>query len=807
MALNKWDKQHLLNLGLTQKQIDKIFDTAVKEAAAIGVSLHDFNIDKPFSFSDYPQTKARIDKLLKSLQNNIEKIIVNGVRSEWTLANNKNNVLCDFVFGDNKYKLTKEQERKYYSNNDKALEAFTQRKTNGLKLSSRVWNYTEQFKDEIETGLDLGIRNGLPAAEMARELKQYLREPYRLFRRVMDEHGQLHLSRAAKKYHPGTGVYRSSYKNAMRLARTENNMAYRTSDHERWQQLDFVVGIEIRLSNNHTLNGKPFTDICDELQGKYPKDFKFTGWHPQCRCHAISILKTPEELAKDNERILNGEEPGNESVNSVKDIPDNFKKWVAENADRIEKANSNGTLPYFLTDNQKMIFETPQKRIKTEEQKADIQKRWDERKKLNAEYEMLGELIPDVRTWAKDFSLEELRGVFAATKKTMSKFDGFSLEDKIEKLKFELKYSIEHAKYKTTPIANEIYKKQITKAEYLLAKQNVETSISGALEFAKTTRSVKVKQMAAELTELLNGETPIATLQAKARALNAEAAGLEAERLKRKFKKIGVDISSTLEDYEKQNIPTLKNARKLIEDYIKRKEGSPELYEPENAEKMKKIMSELFDNSDFGMYIGGYQNNVEVLNKILDSYFKSQMETGTGGGLVNKAYRQKASKNLFGTDIKKTQDKDYEKYGFLMDRDIIKQSKSGTAKQYGKIAVRFKKDKVIATFTMGDSLGSGLNPSLTTDPKVSSFGERVALFNDLSGALKRTKSAVDFTDKYAGYRSYVELQYHGHLGTDAIESIFIPKQFVSQLDMKILNKYRGKIKFYTEENGKLKTLL
>ncbi|MDR1221756.1 MAG: hypothetical protein LBL07_02600, partial [Tannerella sp.] len=76
---NKWDKQHLVNLGLTQKQIDRIFDTAAKEAAAIGASLPDFNPDKPFFFADYPQTRARIEKLMKSLQNKMTATIVDGV--------------------------------------------------------------------------------------------------------------------------------------------------------------------------------------------------------------------------------------------------------------------------------------------------------------------------------------------------------------------------------------------------------------------------------------------------------------------------------------------------------------------------------------------------------------------------------------------------------------------------------------------------------------------------------------------------------------------------------------------------------
>ncbi|MGL5913710.1 MAG: hypothetical protein ACRCZB_06045, partial [Bacteroidales bacterium] len=186
--------------------------------------------------------------------------------------------------------------------------------------------------------------------DMTRELRDYLRHPDKLFRRVRDEHGQLQLSKNAKAFHPGQGVYRSSYKNARRLAATETNIAYRTSDYERWQDLDFVVGIEIRLSNNHTLNGVPFTDICDELSGRYPKDFKFSGWHPHCRCHAITILKTPEEMEADNERIMNGEDVSSGSTNSVNDVPRGFKNWLSDNSERIEKANS---IPYFMTDNEK----------------------------------------------------------------------------------------------------------------------------------------------------------------------------------------------------------------------------------------------------------------------------------------------------------------------------------------------------------------------------------------------------------------------------------------------------------------------
>jgi hypothetical protein len=221
-----------------------------------------------------------------------------------------------------KASAAEKRKESYGNRNLHGLEAFQARKTGGMNLSERVWNLTEQFKGEMEMALDVGIGEGRSAAQLSRDVRGYLNEPNRLFRRVQDKWGNLVLSQNAKNYHPGPGVYRSSYKNAIRMTGTETNMAYRTSDHERWNMLDFVVGVEVRLSDNHTLNGRPFTDICDYLAGKYPKDFKFIGWHPQCRCYAIPILKTTDEMFSDAP-----------SENEVKDMPENFKKWVEANAE------------------------------------------------------------------------------------------------------------------------------------------------------------------------------------------------------------------------------------------------------------------------------------------------------------------------------------------------------------------------------------------------------------------------------------------------------------------------------------------
>jgi hypothetical protein len=348
--MNKYDSQHWRNQAAYERQVDAIYRAAAKEAAALGVSIKDFNPDRLFSFSDYPNTRKKIEKLLSDLQTGIMAVIVNGIRSEWTLANQKNDELARQVFGDNVGKLTKEQERRYFSTNGAARDAFIKRKTDGLGLSDRVWKYTNQFKDEIELGLDLGIRSGRSADELSRDLRSYLQHPDKLFRRVRNKHGQLVLSQRARAYHPGRGVYRSSYKNARRLAATETNIAYRTADYERWQQFDFVVGIEIKLSNNH-----PEPDICDDLKGRYPKDFKFTGWHPHCRCHVETVLKTPDELIADNRRIMEGGKPTETSVNTVADVPQAFTDWVEANRERMTAAKS---LPYFIRDNAKYVERT-----------------------------------------------------------------------------------------------------------------------------------------------------------------------------------------------------------------------------------------------------------------------------------------------------------------------------------------------------------------------------------------------------------------------------------------------------------------
>ncbi len=226
------------------------------------------------------QVERNINAVIKKLTKDIDTIVINGIATGWELSNLKNNEFVSGVVGDTK--LPKGLLLSWNQTNLGALNAFINRSSGGLGLSDRVWKSTREGLRQIEMTLSSGITVGRPANVMAKDLKDAVIEPNRIFRRIRKD-GELVLSRMAKKYHPGQGVYRSSFKNARRLAANETNMSYRTSDFERRKQLPFVVGITVHLSPQH-----PEIDICDSMKGDYPKGFLFMGWHTQCFCFTTS---------------------------------------------------------------------------------------------------------------------------------------------------------------------------------------------------------------------------------------------------------------------------------------------------------------------------------------------------------------------------------------------------------------------------------------------------------------------------------------------------------------------------------------
>jgi predicted ABC-type ATPase len=125
-------------------------------------------------------------------------------------------------------------------------------------------------------------------------------------------------------------------------------MAYKTADHVRREQLDFIVGFEVHTSKQHPIR-MPQGDICDDLKGKYPKGFVFVGWHTCCMCYTTTILPTPEEFSRYQDALLAGEDTSKfKSVNAVKEVPKQFHSWTDANTERGKAWKSQ---PYFIRDN------------------------------------------------------------------------------------------------------------------------------------------------------------------------------------------------------------------------------------------------------------------------------------------------------------------------------------------------------------------------------------------------------------------------------------------------------------------------
>ena len=346
-SVQTFDAAHYRQTEQYTQAVDALFDKATAEIAR-AAAKGKYDPDKPFSFDDYPSVKAVMQSVTKQLASRITTVIETGSKKQWLFACGKNDGFISSILDTSK--LSKAQLKKMQDQNLDALKTFQGRKVEGMNLSQRVWKYVGQYREQLEAALDAGLGEGRSAAQLSRDVRQNLKDPNRLFRRVRDKRGNLVLSKAAKAFHPGRGVYRSSAKNAARLTRSEINMAYRESDYLRWQSLDFVVGFEVKRSNHEPLCK---CDICEKLKGRYPKHFKFKGWHPQCMCYAVPILMD-EETFDENElgdlkAALRGTQYKRlEAKNVVVDVPDGFKEWVKEH----EEAQANwSSTPYFIKDN------------------------------------------------------------------------------------------------------------------------------------------------------------------------------------------------------------------------------------------------------------------------------------------------------------------------------------------------------------------------------------------------------------------------------------------------------------------------
>lgn len=301
--------------------VQNVLNTLNSEVAQM-VTRTGYDGTKAFSFSDYPQTKAMVEALQARYVSEMRSLIYSTTSEEWKKSNLAQDLIATKALKFYGATVGGEKTRKYYQTNSDALKAFQERRDKGLGLSERLWNQSVDYKEEMEYAISSAVQKGTSAVTLSKRLSKYLQNFDQLKKDYKERYGR------------AVDCSDCEY-NSIRLARTEISMAYRTAEQKRWEQFDFVIGYEIKLSGSHKV-----TDICDKAKGKYPKKFKFKGWHPNCFCYCIPILMTEDEFweLENNPR-------------EVKEFPAGFGEWIAENCERIEAAYNRNTLPYWLKDN------------------------------------------------------------------------------------------------------------------------------------------------------------------------------------------------------------------------------------------------------------------------------------------------------------------------------------------------------------------------------------------------------------------------------------------------------------------------
>ena len=375
-GLTFYDKQHIQKVLAQQSEVANIFNRFILSITPFLKQWADRSSDNVWLRNQVVEkcVDRELDKLQSLLLTNLTVFNIDA----WKRSEMKNeDFITEYIKG---MAIDSVRKQGMFATNKDALSQLRKGlDARGNNLSPMVWNLADQTKTQLEYYLQTGLSVGRSSSQIGQDLRQILNKPDKRFRRVKDKDGKLVMSQPMKNYHPGQGLYRSSKMNALRLTATSTNMSYRTADYERWSEQDFILGIEIHRSANNRGPCK----ICDAMVGKYPKTFKFTGFHPFCICFATPITMEPDSFAD----FLLNDTVAQEQV--ITDIPKTAKDFVDENKNRVQSAfwykdnfSEEGDLQRERTPQPttpEVIKVSRTKRIKTDAEKNDIQKRWDER--------------------------------------------------------------------------------------------------------------------------------------------------------------------------------------------------------------------------------------------------------------------------------------------------------------------------------------------------------------------------------------------------------------------------------------------
>jgi len=120
----------------------------------------------------------------------------------------------------------------------------------GVNLSESVWNTSQVALQRIEKHIQKAFLEGVPLSQVSQEIRRFLVFPDADLRKKVWRD-------FFKANPPGRGVYRSAYKNAERVLRTETNRAFRLGGAEYAKTRSWAKGMRWNLSPGH-----PAPDVC-----------------------------------------------------------------------------------------------------------------------------------------------------------------------------------------------------------------------------------------------------------------------------------------------------------------------------------------------------------------------------------------------------------------------------------------------------------------------------------------------------------------------------------------------------------------
>lgn len=418
---SKQQKEQLNNLfAVYNKRLGRLYSDYVKKLTSLGYGEDVLEDDALFNFDNFPQLKARLNDIFNDYYQNSLLCYKSGITDGVALAYNHDEMVIGgySVLTDKAIRIARDTAAATFISNRLKTK-------NGLNLAQIVWNYCQQTKSEFEMAMSNtiadGIKKGSSAEEVGKSIRKYLNDPDMMYRRYhtikVQKNGKKKdvvtwrrrriidgkvrfIEEPLEKV--GMGVYRSARKNALRVARTEINSAYHKARNERWQNEPFVIGQYIHVSPQHNID-----DICNDLEGRYPKDYVWISWHPQCICTSDPITIQGEEKKEFYKRLMAGEDMSNYvSPFAVLTMPEKYNQYIKDNSEAIVKAGMRGKLAWHLQDNTKywahllspsdrkklglkavfskeLILAKAKERhaLRTKEQIDKIQSRWDKHRR------------------------------------------------------------------------------------------------------------------------------------------------------------------------------------------------------------------------------------------------------------------------------------------------------------------------------------------------------------------------------------------------------------------------------------------